>query len=330
MIASKMRRTSPVKSAHLASIAPAVTDKKQSNRRLSAPHSGRKKTFAAAARRTRPTTTTADTFIDGTPVDEGTRVRALLQKAAAGKAAKNAAYLRRCVDDAARQPAPKASDLLKVQRGKITQDVRANIVTWLVRCNDMFQLLPETAETAVHFLDRLLSTTHIPTEKHVRIVAATCMLIAAKVCEQQGQGVTVSDLVRACGAVFSSNDVQRMERVILNKFGWSYLGKAVTSYTVASTLIDVAVCVPSHEAAEVRRMTAALMTEALAMPWYLEFSVAERACGAVKAVLERIYIDRGMKAIDAELSSLARVDPAAIDECARKMRSAHVEDVPMI
>jgi len=338
-----MRRTSPVNFG-LAGLAPAVIDKKQSNRRLSLPHSGRavahKKGLATAnrhyqyqhqpARRPRPAANN-DAFDDAS-VDEGSRVRALLQKATAERVAKKAAYLRRCVEDADRQPAPKAADLVKVQRGKITHDVRANIVTWLLRCNDMFQLLPETAETAVYLLDRLLSTAHIPTEKHVRIVAATSMLIAAKTCEQQGQGVTVADLVRACGAVFSANDVQRMERVILNKFGWACLGKVVTPYTVASALIDVAACVPSDEAAaaEVRRLVGILMGEALAMPWYLDFSVVETACGALKVVLERFHDDRASKQVNVELSTLAHVDPATVDECARKMRSAHVEDIPML
>lgn len=267
----------------------------------------------------------------GDNVSEGERVRALLELADERRASKKLSYLHRCVEDAARQPKPKPDYFTTVQRGKITTDVRANIVTWMLRCNEMFGLLPESAETSVYFLDRLLSAAHIPTEKHVRIVAATCMLIAGKTCEQQSQGVTVSDLIRACGAAFSANDVQRMERVILGKFGWSCVGKVTTPYVIATAVMDVATFMPPCETAatDLRDATVSLVADSMGTSWYLKYSVVEIACGALKAVMERRHSDRAMKAIGNELSSLARADPGRIDECARMMRSFQVEDVPM-
>lgn len=329
IVNGKMRRTSPQGKVALA---PSVMDTKQSSRRQMGSQSARRaahtkyllKEVSSSPSRGRPL------FED--EVDEASEVRALIQKAAERQVAKKAGYLRRCVEDTARQPNPKPDYFTTVQRNKITPEVRANIVTWLLRCSEMFQLLPETQETAVYFLDRLLSAAYIPTEKHVRIVAATCMLVAAKTCEQQGQGITIRDLVRACGAVFSANDIQRMERVILSKFGWSFLGKVVTPYTILTALMDVAPFVHASKylSTDLQEAAHEIITASLSAPWYLDFSVVEITCGAVRAVLVRNLDDHALKRVTSEMESLARVDIGAVDRCARKMRIAAVEDVPMV
>lgn len=230
-----------------------------------------------------------------------------------------------------KQPAPKPTYFETVQRGKITRKVRANIVMWLLSCGEMFELLPETSETAVYLLDRLLSLALMPTEKHVRIVAATCMLIAAKTCEVQGHGVTVRDLVRACGAVFSANDMQRMERVILGRFGWSGVGKVVTPRIVVDAIGDVAQCMPGGQAGvEMRAMTTTLLAESMAADWFLHFNVVVIATSALMAALERYHACHAMKGVRQELLELTHADPEAVDECTYKMRRAEVvDDIPM-
>lgn len=328
---NKARRASPSKAV----LAPNSVGSKQVNRRLLASQSARlaAQNQGLVAKQVLSPRGRGDSEDDS--VDEGAHVRALLAKAKVARAGQKQAYLKRCVEDSKKQPAPKPDYFTTVQRGKITPDVRENIVAWLQRCGEWFQLLPETIETAVYLLDRLLSAAHIPTEKHVRIVAATCMLIAGKTCEAQGQGVMVGDLVRACGAAFSVNDVQRMERVILGKFGWSGVGKMVTPYVVSAALVDVAGCIPpsADDAAEVRRNTNTLISESLSAQWFLNFSVAEVACSAVLTTVEPYHSQQVGKLVAAELTSLAQVDPAAVDECTRKMRQSYsnnVLDIPML
>lgn len=108
---------------------------------------------------------------------------------------------------------PKNSDV------EISPAQRDEIVQWLAGLNRRFNFYPETLALSIAILDKFLQTVKVR-PKYLRCVGITCFYLAAKTCEEDEVIPATSELVEEseCGRTVS--EVLRMERVILDKFGW--------------------------------------------------------------------------------------------------------------
>ena len=57
-------------------------------------------------------------------------------------------------------------------------------------------------------------------QKYLRVAALACLLIATKCLQEEEEQPLLADLVANCHAEFTSNDLKRMELVVLDKLEW--------------------------------------------------------------------------------------------------------------
>jgi G2/mitotic-specific cyclin 3/4 len=104
---------------------------------------------------------------------------------------------------------------------QITCHMRSQLIDWLVDVHDHFKLRPESLFLAVNFLDRYLSCKNVPPGK-LQLVGGTALFIAVK-CEE-GQALSVQDIVEISDNDFIADDVFKAERSILSRLeynlGW--------------------------------------------------------------------------------------------------------------
>lgn len=85
----------------------------------------------------------------------------------------------------------------------------------------------ETYSLSVNLLDRFLSVVKA-NPKYLHCISICCLFLAVKMCEEDEDVPTAADLVKVSGLRFSSSDLLRMERIILDKLEWNLSVNAST------------------------------------------------------------------------------------------------------
>lgn len=93
------------------------------------------------------------------------------------------------------------------------------VILWLGEMSRLFQFCPETFALGVCVLHRLLSAVKAQ-PKYLKCIAFTSLILAAKINEEDEVIGSVKDLVVQSGCNFSTAEILRMERIILDKLHW--------------------------------------------------------------------------------------------------------------
>ncbi|KAM3924430.1 cyclin-I2 [Leptodactylus fuscus] len=92
-------------------------------------------------------------------------------------------------------------------------------VLWMEGLNLRFQFYPETFGLAVSILNRILASVKAQV-KYLQCIAVTCLYLAAKTNEEDEIIPSVKKLAEQSGCMYSSAEILRMERIILDKLQW--------------------------------------------------------------------------------------------------------------
>ncbi|CAI5643035.1 unnamed protein product [Oreochromis niloticus] len=106
-----------------------------------------------------------------------------------------------------------------IQGADISSSQHQEMILWLGEMNRLFHFCPETFALGVCVLNRLLSTVKAQT-KYLKCIAFTSLVLAAKLNEEDEVIGSVKDLVVQSGCNFSTAEILRMERIILDKLHW--------------------------------------------------------------------------------------------------------------
>lgn len=105
-----------------------------------------------------------------------------------------------------------------VQGDAITENMRGDLCRWLHTLTTQFGMGGETYFLSVLLLDRLLSRTRVQ-EKHLRIIGVVCVLMASKHTLNETAWPEIGELIQFSNHAFSTGDVLRMERLLVEKLG---------------------------------------------------------------------------------------------------------------
>ncbi|XP_005805509.1 cyclin-I-like [Xiphophorus maculatus] len=106
-----------------------------------------------------------------------------------------------------------------IQGADISLSQHQQMIVWIGEMNRLFQFCPETFALGVCVLNRLLSTVKAQ-RKYLKCIAFTSLVLAAKINEEDEVIGSVKDLVVRSGCNFSTAEILRMERIILDKLHW--------------------------------------------------------------------------------------------------------------
>uniref|UniRef100_A0A3Q0RNW0 Cyclin I family member 2 n=1 Tax=Amphilophus citrinellus TaxID=61819 RepID=A0A3Q0RNW0_AMPCI len=106
-----------------------------------------------------------------------------------------------------------------IQGTDISSSQHQEMILWLGEMNRLFHFCPETFALGVCVLNRLLSAVKAQT-KYLKCIAFTSLVLAAKINEEDEVIGSVKDLVVQSGCNFSTAEILRMERIILDKLHW--------------------------------------------------------------------------------------------------------------
>lgn len=106
-----------------------------------------------------------------------------------------------------------------IQGADISSSQHQEMILWLGEMSRLFHFSPETFALGVCVLNRLLSTVKAQ-PKYLKCIAFTSLVLAAKTNEEDEVIGSVKDLVVQSGCNFSTAEILRMERIILDKLHW--------------------------------------------------------------------------------------------------------------
>ncbi|XP_068600771.1 cyclin-I [Brachionichthys hirsutus] len=106
-----------------------------------------------------------------------------------------------------------------IQGTDISSPEHQAMILWLGERSRLFRFCPETFALGVCVLNRLLSTVKAQ-PKYLKCIAFTSLVLAAKINEEDEVISSVKDLVVQSGCNFSTAEILRMERIILDKLHW--------------------------------------------------------------------------------------------------------------
>lgn len=107
----------------------------------------------------------------------------------------------------------------RIQGADISSSQHREVILWLGEMNRLFRFCPETFALGVCVLNRLLSTVKAQ-PKYLKCIAFTSLVLAAKINEEDEVVGSLQDLVVQSGCSFSTAEILRMERIILDKLDW--------------------------------------------------------------------------------------------------------------
>ncbi|KAK7144042.1 hypothetical protein R3I93_015023 [Phoxinus phoxinus] len=106
-----------------------------------------------------------------------------------------------------------------IQGSDISPTQYHEVIVWLRDTSGTFQFSSETFALGVCVLNSLLAA--VKTQmKYLKCMAITSLILAAKVNEEDEVIASVKDLLEQSRCKFSTAEILRMERVILNKLHW--------------------------------------------------------------------------------------------------------------
>ncbi|XP_034033919.1 cyclin-I [Thalassophryne amazonica] len=121
-----------------------------------------------------------------------------------------------------------------IQGADISSSQHQDVIIWLGDMNRLLHFCPETFALAVCVLKRLLSTVKAQ-PKYLKCIAFTSLVLAAKINEEDEAIGSVKDLVVQSGCNFSTAEIVRMEKIILDKLHWDlYTATAVDFIHIVS------------------------------------------------------------------------------------------------
>ncbi|XP_051120297.1 G2/mitotic-specific cyclin S13-7-like [Andrographis paniculata] len=100
---------------------------------------------------------------------------------------------------------------------EINAKMRAILVGWLIEVHRKFELMPESLYLTVNIVDRVLSIKTVP-RRELQLVGIGAMLIACKY--EEIWAPMVSDFIEISDNAYTSEQVLRMEKMILGKLEW--------------------------------------------------------------------------------------------------------------
>ncbi|KAL7853508.1 hypothetical protein AOLI_G00203520 [Acnodon oligacanthus] len=106
-----------------------------------------------------------------------------------------------------------------IQGSDIAPSLYQEMVIWLREMSEMFKFCSETFALGVCVLNRLLATVKAQS-KYLKCMAITSLILAAKINEEDEVIASVKDLLAQSGCNFSTAEILRMERIILDKLHW--------------------------------------------------------------------------------------------------------------
>ncbi|XP_051536170.1 cyclin-I-like isoform X3 [Myxocyprinus asiaticus] len=112
-----------------------------------------------------------------------------------------------------------SSEALTMEGSDISPSQYQEVIVWMHEMSCIFQFCSETFALGVCVLNRLLAT--VKTQlKYLKCMAITSLILAAKINEEDEVIASVKDLLEQSGCKFSTAEIHRMERIILNKLHW--------------------------------------------------------------------------------------------------------------
>uniref|UniRef100_H3DLG5 Cyclin I family member 2 n=1 Tax=Tetraodon nigroviridis TaxID=99883 RepID=H3DLG5_TETNG len=106
-----------------------------------------------------------------------------------------------------------------IQGTNISSAQLREMILWLGEMSRLFRFCPDTSALGVSILNRLLSTVKAQ-PKYLRCIAFTSLVLAAKINEEDEVIGSIRDLAMQSGCSFSTAEILRMERIILDKLHW--------------------------------------------------------------------------------------------------------------
>ncbi|KAJ7997205.1 hypothetical protein DPEC_G00226550 [Dallia pectoralis] len=94
-----------------------------------------------------------------------------------------------------------------------------DVILWLGEMCKLFNFCQETLALGVCVLNRLLATVKAQ-PKYLKCIALTSLILSAKITEEDEVIGSVKDLVAQSGCNFSTAEILRMERIMLDKLNW--------------------------------------------------------------------------------------------------------------
>jgi len=202
---------------------------------------------------------------------------------------------------------------------------RDESVRWLFALNKHLSLNPETAVLSANILDSFLCLVKAR-PKYLRCIAVTCLLLAAKVLEEDEVIPSVEYLVKVTMCGCSVADIVRMEKIILNKLQWN-LGR-VTALDFLYILHGIIVCEQPNLLAMYRDVTAGRQLSILIQKLLIcqessevvTFQPSTQALALIS--LELGLCTRNWLALTVMLQKLVQADQKELIQCREAMSTA--------
>eukprot|EP00128_Syssomonas_multiformis_P014215 Colp12_sorted_trinity150504_noHs@29840 len=178
---------------------------------------------------------------------------------------------------------PNPNYLKKVQRDEFKESLRRDVLEWLYKLNKHFDYQSETFATAVNYFDRFLSQLRVkPT--HVQLIAIASLLLSAKNLEVWNTQPSLQELSVAANGVYSCNDIERMEKIVLTKLNWNL--NPVTPHLILHQVLEhVPLAAPLKE--KLIASTEHFLDASISEYYFLKYRPSALCCAALGEALVR-------------------------------------------